>query len=538
MTVPPKTTPAEWRWAMAWSVAILTLSCIPYLIAAQAAPEGWSFAGILVNPLDGQTYMAKMQQGAAGQWLFHLTYTPEPHAGSFIFTFYLALGHLATLTGWPKILVFHLARLVFGGCLLLMLFRFLGRVTPVSAERRLAFVLLVTASGLGWLGVIFDAFPIDLWVPEAFIPYSLYTNPHFPLAMTLMLLIFDQVINNDRLTIHNSQLPATIILVSVLRTGLPAFLLAIVLPFALLTVWAVLIVYTGWLKIRQPRGLPWAQLWSTLGAGLLPVPLIFYQYWVSITNPILAGWGAQNITPAPPLLDFVIGYGPVGLLALLGVVLLIRQGWQNWGPGEGLVLGWALTTIILIYIPFNLQRRLITGLHIPLCSLAAIGLYRWLAGSSLKIGYQRLIIMGTVVLSALGTLFVWSLPLIGALQSPVESATTALLFIRRDELAAFEWLQSQVKQDDVILASPRVGMFVPGQTGARAFYGHPFETVDARTKKAQAEAFFRGELEFVPRPVDFIIYGPSEQALGRPEHLPAYPAVFSAGEVTVYQVTQ
>ena len=35
----------------------------------------------------------------------------------------------------------------------------------------------------------------DLWVPEAFVHYSLVANPHFPLAMALMLIIFGQVLD-------------------------------------------------------------------------------------------------------------------------------------------------------------------------------------------------------------------------------------------------------------------------------------------------------------------------------------------------------
>jgi hypothetical protein len=535
----PEIKPAERRWAAAWSTAILILSCLPYLIAAWIAPEGWQFAGILVNPLDGQSYMAKMQQGAAGRWLFHLTYTPEPHDGAFIFTFYLALGHLAALTGLPKILIFHLARLLAGFWLLWVVFRFIARVTTYPAERRLAFVLIVSASGLGWLGVIFGAFPIDLWVPEAFTPYSLYANPHFPLAMTLMLIIFEQI---TWPTLPPPQSPISTLrghsLSSILHSlspALTALALAMILPFALLTTWAILIVFLGW-SYAITRRLPWQLVWSILAVILFSAPVILYQYWVSTTNPILAGWGAQNLTPAPPLGDFALGYGLVGLFALVGTGLIISKGWtethQGSAKGEWLLLCWAATTIVLVYFPFELQRRLLTGLHLPLCILAALGLSRW----SMIAGYRRLLAMSVVVLSALGTLFVWGLLLLGALQSPAQSATTALMFIRRDEIAALEGLRVRVQPDDVILTSPRLGLFIPGQTGARSFYGHPFETIEAKTKEAQVLAFYRGEIEAVSPPADYFIYGPSEQALGQPKKLLDYPVVFSTGDVAIYKL--
>ena len=220
-------------------------------------PGGWQFAGILVNPFDGHSYLAKIRQGLEGNWLFHLTYTPEPHAGAFIFTFYLALGHLAALLHLSPILIFHLARLVAGLCLLLVAFRFIAWVTPHFQERRLAFrSSLVLRVWVGWV-VIFGAFPIDLWVPEAFVPYSLYANPHFPLAMALMLVIFQLILAHSTFNVQHLTF-----------TGLAALALALTLPFALLTVWAVLAVFLAWLYITSRR-LPWPQIWLTLDVGVI-----------------------------------------------------------------------------------------------------------------------------------------------------------------------------------------------------------------------------------------------------------------------------
>lgn len=516
-------TPQEWRWAVGWSVTVMLLSCLPYLIAAATAPPGWQFAGILVNPYDGNSYLAKIQQGMAGDWLFHLTYTPEPHEGAFIFTFYLALGHVAALLGLPPIWVFHLARVAAGLGLLLVAFRFIASVTPQFQERRLAFGLTLSAAGLGWLGAAFGAFPIDLWIPEAFVPYSLYANPHFPLAMMLMLVILQPFIRPKPFNFYSSQF---------ITVALAALALSLILPFALLTTIGVLLVFLGWLYFSR-RYLPWPHIWLTFSVGLFSAPVILYDYWVYTTNPILAGWSAQNITAAPSPLNLLLGYGLVGGLAITGGWWIIRRRGES---GEWLVLVWAVTTLILLYLPFDLQRRLITGLHLPLCLLAAIGLQRWLGQSHIKPGQRRLITTTVVAIGALGTLFIWSLPLLATRQSPETFETTALLFLRPEEEVAFDWLRKNVTPDSVILASPRLGMFVPGQTGTRVFYGHPFETIAAKEKKAQVEAFYRGETATVTPPVDFIIYGPEERKLGRLKNLAAWPVVFSVENLTIYQV--
>lgn len=520
----------EWRWVIYGSVAILILSCVPFLMVWQSTPPGWQFTGILVNPLDGHSYLAKMTQGSAGDWLFHLTYTPEAHPGAFIFTFYLALGHVARLVGAPNVIIFHLARLLAGLLLLLTVFRFVAHVTPYPGERRLAFCFIGLASGLGWLGILFGAFPIDLWVPEAFVHYSLYANPHFPLGMALMLLILIDVIG----PISPSSHPAKRTLIPVIA----ALLLAVVLPFALIIDWVILTAFMGRHLFIDRSRLLWTEIWPTLGVIGGGLPVILYQYWVSTTNPILASWNAQNITTAPPLSDVVIGFGLIIILAAARMIGMIKGRAQTLSEGEWVVWLWALSSLILLYSPFALQRRFITGLHIPLSILAAIGLLRWMADKRLKASSQRLIIISVVVISLLGTLFVWSLPMIAGLQSPVESPTTALLFIRNDERAAFNWLRAHAGPEAVVLASPRIGMFIPGQTGARSFYGHPFETINAVDKEAQLNAFFGGQQTSTRPPVDYIFYGPSEQELGQPAELTQLPVVFSSGDVTIFKTQQ
>lgn len=570
----PKITAAEWRWVITWSIGILLLSCLPYLIAIQAAPEGWTFAGILVNPLDGHSYIAKMQQGEAGSWLFHLSYTPEPHEGVFVYTFYLWLGHLAALTGLDKILVFHLARLLTGFSLALVAFQFITRIILQPEARRLAFIMMLTSAGLGWSGSLFGAFPIDLWLPEAFVPYTLYTNPHFPFALMLMLLIFNHIlgsVDHDR-ALTSDQPPPNLAISflnsssppfsSWLWTGLAALALVTTSPFGLAVVLAVAGVFLVWLYLATRR-LPWPQIWLTLAVAICAAPMLLYQYWVFATNPAMVGWSVQNVTSAPRLIDFLLGYGLVGLLALVGMAWVIqanifqavtpstpgktipvdpeafpqRQLWnfRKGKPGEWLVLLWAVTAVALVYFPSDLQRRLIHGLHVPLCILAAIGLQRSLAESRILSNYRRLITIAVVTLGVLGTLAVWGLPLIGIAQSSEEAGIIPILFLRQEETAAFEWLRAHAGPDDIILASPRLSMMLPGQTGARVFYGHPIETLDAKNKEVQMRAFFDGELDLVSPAPDFIIYSSSERALDQPETLSDYSPVFSTGDLVIYQ---
>ena len=75
----------EWHWIALVTVALAIASSLPYLIAWVATPEGAHFTGLIFNPQDGNSYIAKMRQGLAGSWTFRLPYTPEPHDGAPMF---------------------------------------------------------------------------------------------------------------------------------------------------------------------------------------------------------------------------------------------------------------------------------------------------------------------------------------------------------------------------------------------------------------------------------------------------------------------
>jgi hypothetical protein len=514
----------DWRWVLTRAGVILVLSCLPYLIGWVATPSGYQFGGILVNPFDGNSYLAKMRQGWAGLWQFHLTYTPEPHDGVYIiYLFYLGLGHAARLTGLPLVLIYHAARVLAGLALLVAAYAFLVRLTHDPRERRLGFWLVGISAGLGWLGVALGAFPIDLWVPEAFAFFSLLSNPHFPLAMALMLVVLMGVV-----------WPASGVR-RWLVPGLASLALVLVHPLGLIPLYVTLAFYLV-LRTWLDRKWPSAGLVAAIGVGLFSVPVLLYGYWIYTTNPAMSAWGAQNVTPAPRVVDLALGYGLVGLLAILGGVVAVRSRDQ----GALALLTWSIVALVLVYVPFALQRRFLTGLGVPLAILAAMGLSRWLS-PKLSNARARLAGASAVGISALGSLFLLLVLILGVLNRQGQPDLFARLYLSQNETAAMEWLLTNA-QDEIVIAAPRTGMWLPGRSGVRVFTGHPFETIDAEVKNAQAEAFFRGEMpdEEWQRlkeryHVRYVFVGPAEQALGGGgDHLRGLAPVFNQGEVSIY----
>jgi hypothetical protein len=61
---------------------------------------------------------------------------------------------------------------------------------------------------------------------------------------------------------------------------------------------------------------------------------------------------------------------------------------------------------------------------------------------------------------------------------------------RADEAALLGRLAPTVSRHDIVLTTYLDGLFVPAQTDARAFEGHPEMTIDAARKSADVLAFF------------------------------------------------
>ena len=61
---------------------------------------------------------------------------------------------------------------------------------------------------------------------------------------------------------------------------------------------------------------------------------------------------------------------------------------------------------------------------------------------------------------------------------------------RADEAALLNRLAPEVSRRDIVLTTYLDGIFVPAQTNARAFDGHPDMTIDAARKSTEVFAFF------------------------------------------------
>jgi len=504
------------------AVLLLILVGLPYLYASFKAPSGFIFNGFLLNPLDGNTYLAKMYLGWRGEWWFTLPYTAEVGRGVFLYPFYILLGQFSRLVNIPLVITFHMARLASTIVLLFALARYLRSIISDRDTLCLALLISTFGSGLGWLAIAFGRVTADFWVAEAYPFLSAYTNPHFPLSLALMLILLTPPTAVTEIDVHASKS-------WMVNTGwifLAAFTLACLSPFGLAMttlVWGGVILW----DVLRPRSIritpairnPVQRLvWIVAGGGWVVV----YQFYILHKDPLLSGWNLQNVTPAPPVWDTILSLSPLLLLVPIGMGEAIKK--EN---GYLRLLVWLVIGLISLYIPWSLQRRFMVGIYVPVAALASIGLRR-LAG-----GPGRFWLYGIVILAlALPTNLAILMATRYATQTHDEN-----IYLTRDEVDALDWISQHTPPNAVILAGPETGLFIPSRTGRRVIYGHPFETVNAAKQRQLVEGFFRG---FIPlnskgliQRVDFIYDGPRERKIGDP-NLGSLPIVYQNPGVTIY----
>ncbi len=513
----------EWLWVTGVVLGLIILCNLPHVIAWVATPEGSHFTGFVSNPWDQHSYIAKMRQGWNGSWRYHLAYTPERTDGAPVFLFYLLLGHISRLTRIPLIWMYHGVRVLACAVLIPLCYVFSARTFAEVRKRRWTTLLIVISSGLGWLAAPLGAMTPDLWVAEAITFYALFTLPHFPLSMALMLLIL-MLLGNPKRRMGWSE---------IIGAAFSSVALGVLQPFAVIPVYAALGMVFA-LHMWRDRRIPWRWVWLTGIAGIVAVAYPLYGLLVVRADPVMSIWNAQNQTPSPPVWEWLLAFGFVALLAIPGSIWVA----QRRNDSDLLLLAWVVVTAVGVYIPLSLQRRLIIGVHIPLCVLAGLGW--WQVIRPRLRGRMRNLVQGLVLgMSALTNIFLIAGTIIAALSGET------WLYLAEEEYQAFVWLRDATPLDAVVLCAPQTGMFVPAWAGQRVVYGHPFETVDAERRKAQVEAYWAGEMSTTEQEsflrenrVGYVLVGPREQEGGeRKERAEQWDElVFETGDVRVYRV--
>lgn len=472
-------------WGYALLLAILT--SVPYVVGAVSTPDGWGYSGAATLPdgavVDYNSHMAKMWQGARGEFDYRILFTHEDHAGlPTVQGFYVVLGAFAGLSSLDFALTYHIARFILTVLMVLSIWAFMSRYLKDIGERWAGtfFATIV----LGWSWILFfiapdlviqpERAPIELWLFDAYNLLGAFIMPHFAAVVILQIIAF--LTFDSWLKYPQSKYILILTIVLFLDAIIQPYVVLMTFPiFGLMTAYALFIKRN--ITIKQA-------LWLIIPA-LAHGGIVVFQYAMIARDPIWASFTAQNQTLSPPLYYYVLGYLPLLIPIALGwrhITTMLKND-NRWL----LPIVWLVVVMLLLYAPFPTQRRYLLGLQTPLALLAGLGWYRVVL-IRITESWRPFANIPYLSASGLALLMVLGGNIAGLMTPSADSG----VFYTPDDLQASAWIQEHRSTDSLILTTFASGSGgkVVSLTGRRVFMGHWIETAYFADKQAQLETFY------------------------------------------------
>ena len=494
----------ELQQAFGWSVAVMLVTCLPYLLVWWYTPLESVFPWTLFNSDDHGVYFAWMRQAADGHLLFRNLFTAEPQRGIYLQSYFLLLGQLARIPGIDVPLAYQIGRLFFGVTTLLLVYRLGALFTADRFTRGCIFWTTALSAGVGWLfwhDYVIQRGPVDVWQPEAFTFASLYVNGLFAVSLTLMLGVVICLLLAEE---HGPRWAV--------GAGLCGLLLGNVHSYDVIHLTAVWCSYllAKWIVGRR---FPAREVGHGLITALFAVPSVAYMAWLYLTEPVFKA-RADTATHSPEIQGYLWGYGLLLPLAALGAYRLYRQNREAAGdeprPSRRWLLPivWAVVGLPLAYLavphlsdgqlewqPVAFQRKLIMGYHLPLALLSGLAISGMARVIAARTGTAR---TGVIVAALAVTLL--SISNLRYLVRDIKLARTENLtstgahhaYWPESDLHAFEWLHSHTAPDATVLTWPMNGVFAPAYSGRKVYAGHWGETPGYEARLKEEFAFYWG----------------------------------------------
>lgn len=432
------------------TILVLILNSAPILSFTLHPKDNLVFLGRrYVNSQDTYTYLSFIEQAKEGHLLFENLYTTEPQKPLLFRPSYLVIGHLAQLTNISSLTAYHVSRIILSLLFCLTLYRFLRYFFEDERQRFIAYALILTSSGLGIFLHTWFPNSLDLWIPEGNTFLSLAEAPHFILSQILMLTGYASFL----------RYLATKRISPLFFSTLSFLLLSFEHPFNLVVIAPILLVTALW------SGVSWFT--SILISGGSAIGLA-YQYYSTLTNPILSTWQSQNTLMSPPITAYLLGYGFILILAIIQLEVLLKAKLTH---THKFTLTWIIVTSLLLYAPFNFQRRLIEGLHIPLSILATGGLFTLISPVRLKLQHYYLALV-ILLLSLTSIYMVYT----DFKMINTDTQDNYYYHLSPAELNGITWLKQHTNESDAILSNWYLGNLIPGLIARKTYLGHQVQT--------------------------------------------------------------
>ncbi|MBU1164526.1 hypothetical protein KKA15_03120 [Patescibacteria group bacterium] len=534
----------EWKFVFAIIILTIIVTTLPYVYGWLKAPEGKVSTGFhLLMSTDQPVYYSYISQASEGNLLFTNLFSSETHDHDILNIIWLFPGTISRLFNISPQASFQISRICFIPILLIISYLLISYFFDDKRLRKLSLIFFTFASGWGFYYMLFFIdklanilvdgkyiWPADLWIIESFVFLMTYYSPHHIAAIALILLIFLLMF----LCLENNKRSYAII------AGILALLLFSFHPFHIFSLFPIIFVIFTFQSIKEKR-IVWKKYFNYIIFVAISSPIIIYYNWFVNINLNGQIKYLQNTCPTSTPFLLLIGYGFLLLLPIIGSIYLLYSKKLKDNKLSLLVI-WLYAQLIIIYLPFVFQRRMVQGMTFPMSLLTVYLLV--LVYTSIKNKYRWL--NNPVFIIFVLIIMFFSTPL-------VHIATDIMLFNRGDdiyyidnsELKVFQWLKTNTKDDEIIFSGKTSGNLIPGFSTRRVYNGHTVETINSYIKENEANWFYSKnrddvlEKDFLNlRNIDYVYYSFREKRLGdyNPVSKKYLFEIYSNDDYFVYQV--
>ncbi|MBC7326645.1 hypothetical protein H5T87_00830 [bacterium] len=487
----------EVLWVIAVGLVACLLFSLPYIVGAFMCPPNAKFLGLLRLKDDLAVYLSWIEQVRQGHIFFVNLFTNIPQKHPFFNIFALLMGAVSKLSNISPVKLLFISRYILAFILVFTLYYLISFIFPDKVTRKVALLLVLFSSGLGWLTGGYAPQrgfenSVDLWQPESTVFFILYVNPLFTFALILMLCFFLALL---KLRGWKSGVIA----------GICLLVLANVHTYDILIVGLVWIFFIFALSLKE-RKIQWKLILPALIASLIAIPAIYYQIYLLKNEPLFAK-RAEVPTLSPSFRWYLTGMGLLIPLALWGATRRVKE--RKKDDQLLFLLCWIVAGFILPYLPFSFQRKLFMGTQIPLALLSTFAICPEFIKEKRNIlpfllpflFLSNIVVLGTDIYSLITNQPLYPQP----------------NYISDNESEALEWLKNWTTPEETILAIPDFACYIPALCGRRVYAGHWGETPDYEKKYKEVLRFYKATDPYIKKTflkennIKFVYYGSYER---------------------------
>lgn len=480
-----------------FGIILSLINLIPFFISIAHTPAGTVYTGIIHYWEDYFFYLNHFFQGAHGQWLTLNQYTTEATKPSLIYWSNILMGKIGGLIDLSPLNSYVLSVFLLVICIPVLAYHVSRLTFHDSPWKQLAVVFLTMTA---------TSFPAyDFFRNSGLMGNRMGGVPHQILQTVLTYLI---------ILLFFSTAPRR---VSVIFLISASFLLSSLNPVAALILIASLLLSTfkgHTFKGQTLKG--GVKLYQIFVVILLAIALIipyFYLFTLYKTPPHnQAGtWEALQQVHLP-IKYFLMTLGPIGFLAIIGVLFSIWKRNTILRPvPDGTGLRFSIIFLLISYglffspIPQKLgitnTRVIFPALHLALAILAVTAIDEIAEFIARRRRFHKQIYVAIVTLFLCGfsllSLPMWKIEMDRRFYRLNEiNENNLLLYLPLPFYHALNYLATQLPYTDTVLANPQYHLdtIAPAFSGHTTYSGHIVTTVNNGEKQTQAIAFFQKQM--------------------------------------------